>query len=774
MTKPLQLRSVLTLVISILGGTLILLVILTVGTSGQHRVTEQVGGSVMLLADQMQDKLDRALYERFREIGNSAKLLEQISAADSAGKARAWLEELQKSYPDYAWIGLADEKGNVQTATGSFLAGTDVSGEAWFQEGLKQQTVGDVHEDPAVSAGLIRTGEAPRRYVAISAPITNASGATVGVLAALLDWSWIDEVRDSLFGEMASGGTKDVFVLNKAGIVILGPPGLTGHQLALPSAISAVAGVSRYAIERWPDGRDYVTGFARSDGYRNFSGLGWIVIVRQNAAFALAPVRRLQKQTLAWSLGLAALGALVAWLLSKRISAPLLLLANSADAIRRGDEVRIPDVRDFAEVEALSRSLGTLVSELKYRQDALAQLNVSLEAQVSERTSELLSRNTALTLAREDAEAATAAKSRFLAAASHDLRQPLHAMTLFARALSRRVSGKEAPRLVEQLEISLVSLKEMFDSLLDISRLDAGLIEPIVSTVSVRDVLERISEAFRAEAEARGLQFKCRALDATIATDPALFETMLRNLVANGLKFTRSGGILLAAHRRQGRVAFEIWDTGAGIAADQQEQIFGEFERARQDARGPNEGLGLGLSIVKRYAGLLGIEIKLASRLGRGTAVTLLMPEIGTIVASHSTCLRTAANETTLLLGLNVLLIDDDPLILAAMDRELTDRGCSARAFASGIEAERALSNGLRADVAIVDFNLGGNVTGIEVLRRLEGMRGPMPALIVTGGTDAETLSAVVATGRPWLIKPADPEALARQLKELVAAPHLD
>lgn len=773
MTKPLKLRSVLTFAISLLVGVLILLVIVTVGTAGQHRVTDQVGASVMLLADQMQDKLDRALYERFREIGNTSQLLSRVSVADPAGGARAFLDELQKGYPDYAWIGLTDGSGTVRASTASVLDGADVSAKEWFREGLKRQTVGDVHEDPALSASL-RGTDGARRYVAISAPVIDGSGATIGVLGAMLDWSWIDEVRDSLFGTTSSARTEQVFVLNKSGIVLLGPPNLTGRPLVLASVKSAVAGVSRYAIERWPDGRDYVTGLARGDGYRSFSGLGWIVLVRQDAELALAPVRRLQRQTLAWCLGLAAIGALAAWLLSYRISGPILRLASSADAIRRGEDIRIPGIHDYAEVETLSRSLETLVSELKHRQEALAELNVSLEAQVSERTSELLLRNTALTLAREEAEAATAAKSRFLAAASHDLRQPLHAMTLFARALSRRVSGNEAPKLVEQLEISLVSLKEMFDSLLNISRLDAGLIKPNFATVSVKDALERVSEAFHAEAAAAGLRFRCRSLDGSVTTDPALLETMLRNLVANSLKFTRAGGILLAARRRQGRVAFAVYDTGTGIGANQQERVFGEFERARQGVSGPNEGLGLGLSIVKRYAELLKIEIELVSRVGRGTAFTLSMPDFGYDVFPRAFGPPSAGNDVTSLSGLHVLLIDDDPLILSAMQRELADRGCTISAFASGDGAQTALSAGLRTDAAIVDFNLGGDVTGVDVLERLEQAAGPIPSLILTGGTDAETLSVLVATGRPWLIKPADPEAVARHLKDLVTGPRQD
>ena len=158
------------------------------------------------------------------------------------------------------------------------------------------------------------------------------------------------------------------------------------------------------------------------------------------------------------------------------------------------------------------------------------------------------------------------------------------------------------------------------------------------------------------------------------------------------LSSSRAQEAFLAARRRQGRVAFAVYDTGTGIAADQQERVFGEFERARQDVSGPNEGLGLGLSIVKRYAELLQIDIKLASRVGRGTAFTLSMPDFGYDVFPRANRPPIAGNDATSLSGLHVLLIDDDPLILSAMQRELTDRGCTINAFASGDGAETALS----------------------------------------------------------------------------------
>lgn len=264
MIKSLQLRSVLTVAITLLACSLILLGILTVGSSGQARVKDQVGASMMLLADQMQDKLDRALYERAREIGNTSELLQSISVNDRSGGIRAWLDELQKGYTDYAWIGFSDLQGRVQTATGSVLEGADVSNQPWFKDGLQKVTVGDVAEYPKLSALLPSRGST--RYVAISAPVTDASGQTVGVLAAQLDWTWIDDVRDSLFGATPSGRTEEVFVLNKAGRVLLGPPSLTGRILAFekrevgcsrrqPLCNRAVAGRSRLRYRFRPQRR---------------------------------------------------------------------------------------------------------------------------------------------------------------------------------------------------------------------------------------------------------------------------------------------------------------------------------------------------------------------------------------------------------------------------------------------------------------------------------------------------------------------------------------
>ncbi|MGH6816657.1 MAG: ATP-binding protein [Hyphomicrobiaceae bacterium] len=770
MLRPFSLKFVLALAISIVAFALTALITLTVGQTGIRSVEREIGASLALLADQMQDKLDRGLFERYREIINAARLLRTLDIAGSIETRRTLIETLQETYQDYAWIGFIDEDGKVLSGTNRLLEGVDVSSQPWFQPALEDPTVSDVHEAASSARPLPKRGEEGQRFVHVAAPVLDASGKRIGRLGAHLNWSWAGEVKDSLFGTSAVDRSTEVLVLRRDGSVLLGPPELVGHTLALESMKAAADGTDLFAIETWPGGRRYVTGYAKSDGYRTFAGLGWIVLVRQDARLALAPARGLQRRMLLWSFGLAGLAAAAAWILAGHISAPLLRLAAAAGAIRRGENARIPAVRHYAEAETLARSLDTLVAELRRREVLLAQLNISLESQVAARTRELAERNAALTVARTEAEQATAAKSRFLAAASHDLRQPLHALALFTRALSRRVTGEEATRLVARMEQSLAALKEMFDALLDVSRLDAGLIRPNATDVSVGGLAERVAADFRAEAESRALKFLSRSCQATIRTDAVLIEAMLRNLVSNALKFTKQGGVLLAARRRGGSIAFEVYDTGPGIPTDRHERIFQEFERAKEHATGINDGLGLGLSIVKRYAQLLGIEIGLASRAGRGTRFSLLVPaEASRRSFSDAAVVEAFKVDGAALCGRRILVLDDDASIVSALTRDLADRGADAHGFETPALVEDALRRGFTADAAVVDFDLKSDESGPASIQRMERQLGrSIPTLILTGGTDRATLAAVMATGRPWLTKPADPEAIAAALVALV------
>jgi signal transduction histidine kinase/ActR/RegA family two-component response regulator len=512
-----------------------------------------------------------------------------------------------------------------------------------------------------------------------------------------------------------------------------------------------------------------VTGFSKSDGYRSYSGLNWIVLVRENQHQAFAPVRSLQRNILISGTIFAGLAALLAWVLASKLSQPLLQLADVAERLRRGQKLEFPQVGGYEEARVLSQSLRSLVKELDAQQAFLADANQSLESQVRERTQRLAEQNVGLEHAKAAAENATEAKSRFLAAASHDLRQPLHALTLFARALSRRVNGNEATTLVAQMEEGLRGLKGMFDALLNVSRLDAKLIEPMKTPVSIADVIERISVGCRVEAEQNGLKFLSRGRDWVIETDAALLETIIRNLVSNALKFTKHGGVVLAARCRDGERVIDVYDTGPGLSGDKREQIFEEFSRANQRAYGVNDGLGLGLSIARRYAELLDMKIVVSSLLGFGSRFTIVLPQ--NAVVEHARQPTPIHAPDTSVCGQRILILDDDPLIVSALTRDLEDRGNVVFGYQTNTEAESALDNGLVIDAAVLDFDLRGAETGLEFIKRMAAISGgDVPSVLLSGGTDSVTLAILAKSGRPWLTKPADPELIAATLSAVLKA----
>jgi signal transduction histidine kinase/ActR/RegA family two-component response regulator len=761
-TRAIRLEHAFAAAITLLAVALTGILSYTLGRAAVSRVEAEIGGRLATLAAQMQDKLDRGLFERYREITNAASLLPLFDTSASPDARERLLDQLRATFGEYAWIGYADRNGRVVSATDGFLVGSDLSGTRTFRNAIQAPTIGEVHSVHVPGSGEDGIG----RVIDVAAPVVDFEGETIGFLVAYLSWNWAEEIKDSLFGHSPKPGV-EVLVLAPSGDVLMGPQAYADQKLDLPSVKAAMQGQNRASVETWPDGHRYVTGFAKSDGYRSFPGLGWMVLVREDAELALAPAANLQRHVIALALGAILLASFAAWVLADKLAAPLIRLSVTADRLRRGEPVEIKEERAYAEASVLANSLRSLVVELQARQAKLAELNASLENEVRQRTSELASQNVALAKAKETAEQATAAKSRFLAAASHDLRQPLHALLLFARALSRRVQGEEATRLVRQMEEALASLRGMFDGLLNISRLDAGLVTPDVKPVPLGEMTARLAAGFQAEAQARGLRFLSRPLDATVETDPVILETMVRNLVANALKFTKAGGVALAVRSVDGRIAIEITDTGPGIAPSEAAAVFDEFHRARHQATGPNEGLGLGLSIVARYARLLGIEVRLASRPGRGTRVRLLM------TPAQATAVEVAEPPRTIpppaVLPARILVVDDEPLIVAALVRELTDIGHRAVGCETTAEAEKVLLNGARFDATIVDHHLGGPETGDQFITRMEAMLAvTLPTLILSGGTDAATLAALTRSGRPFLTKPADARAIAAALSSLL------
>lgn len=368
-------------------------------------------------------------------------------------------------------------------------------------------------------------------------------------------------------------------------------------------------------------------------------------------------------------------------------------------------------------------------------------------------------------MARDAAQRANEAKSRFLAIASHDLRQPLHALTLFMSGLRARVTGDEAREILTSMETAVRSMQEMFRGLLDISKIDAGILVPAARDVDVGDLLRRLAGEFRPIAAERGLRLRVVPGSARVTTDPVLLESVLRNFLSNAVKFTRRGRILLGTRRRRDRLRIEVYDTGPGIPTDLQERAFEEF--ARLPSAAGTEGVGLGLAIARRLADLIGARIDLRSQVGRGSRFALELP-----------CLERPAptpaitTEGHALVGRRLLIVDDNPLVLAAVTRGLTDLGATVAA-ASTVDAALAQARAAAPDAAIIDFNLGDSVSGLDLADTLSRLAAaPIPALLVTGSTDPATLSALARSGRQWLTKPVEMhdlcDALSRLLRKAV------
>ncbi|MEZ5935756.1 MAG: PAS domain-containing hybrid sensor histidine kinase/response regulator [Alphaproteobacteria bacterium] len=370
-------------------------------------------------------------------------------------------------------------------------------------------------------------------------------------------------------------------------------------------------------------------------------------------------------------------------------------------------------------------------------------------------------------IARDQAEASRSGMSELLAAASHDLRQPLHAMTLFARALSRRVETDEAKDLVRHMETALGSLRDMINTLLDMSKLDAGLIEPHVETVALPALLEPLRAGFTAVAREQGLRFRLRTLDLAVRADPALLETMLRNLIANALKFTAKGGVLVGCRRRGTRLCIEVCDTGPGIPEDRLELVFDSYRRSAAKAGGANEGLGLGLAIVRRLADLVGAELSIRSVVGRGSRFTIELPIAPSKLGGSPAAVGMGEDRRSLLSGRTILVLDDDREDRLALAQELADHGSAVVTASSGKELMSRLPELRTVDAAIVDYELPDG-TGPKCLTALNRCLGvELPAIVITGTTSLSMLDMLNDGGWRWLVKPVDPELLLSALQAL-------
>ena len=404
-----------------------------------------------------------------------------------------------------------------------------------------------------------------------------------------------------------------------------------------------------------------------------------------------------------------------------------------------------------------------LVDRFVRAANAYERLNAQLERRVAEKAQELQAQLTATERAREEAEKANLAKTRFLAAASHDLRQPLHALGLFAAALNDREEDPEKRNLVGHINQSIGALDSLFNGVLDVSKLDARAVSPNIRNVPLQPVFDRIAAEFAAEAEAQLLRLRLRPTVLVVRTDPVLLERILRNLVQNAIRYTRNGGVLVGARARGGFAHVEVWDTGIGIPADEQSRIFEEFYQVGNPERDRGKGLGLGLAIVARLSTLLGHPLAVLSRPGRGSVFRLTLEICDAAARIDSAKPESEATADSEAFGDRcVAIIDDEPSVRSGMAALLASWRCDTVIAADESEAVSTLrAAGKTPAVLVVDYRLRDNVSGIDVIHSLRARFGEdIPAVIISGESSAEELAHIKASGLPMLHKPVRPAKL--------------
>ena len=381
--------------------------------------------------------------------------------------------------------------------------------------------------------------------------------------------------------------------------------------------------------------------------------------------------------------------------------------------------------------------------------------------------------STALEAAKRQAEQANTAKSRFLAVASHDLRQPLQSLALIQGLLSKIVEGEKAQKLVGRIEDTLSAMSGMLNSLLDINQIEAGIVRPQIVRFPISDILTRLNDEFTYHAQSQNIELRIVSSGASIDSDPRLLEQMIRNLIGNALKYTHQGKVLLGCRRHKDALWIEVWDTGIGIPEKDYKAIFGEFQQLDNAARERSRGLGLGLSIVQRLGDLLGHKISVRSKPGRGSVFRIEVAGHLGKTTSEPNLTQSPDNVPTAQqphrLG-GILVVEDDPELRELLEVLLKDEHHHLATAPDGVAALALLERGaIRPDIILTDFNLPAGLNGLQFAEKVrERFQLEIPVIILTGDISTETLRDIALQNCIQLSKPVNVNELTTLIQGLL------
>ena len=480
------------------------------------------------------------------------------------------------------------------------------------------------------------------------------------------------------------------------------------------------------------------------------------VVIEISRQTVISRERDMLMAGLAVTLGGLLFGGFLAIRIGQGVIRPILRVTDIIERIGRGELSSRGEVLPDDPLRDLQLGLNQMAERLDQGRD-------ELERRVALATLELRAK-------KEEAETATLAKSRFLAAASHDLRQPTHALGMFVARLAQLPHDRETLHLISNLEASVRALQDLLDALLDISRLDAHVVKVSLRAFPLEEVLEQLRRDLVPVAADQGLQLRVRRSQLWVMSDPILLHRILLNLAGNALRYTRRGGVLVACRLRRGAeyVRIEVWDSGIGIAKEHQTDIFKEFFQIANTERDRSKGLGLGLNIVERTAQLLGHSLELTSRPGQGTRFSIEVPVVPPLPQSSMPAVPEVPAFDDLS-GLKVLIIEDDALAARALASLLNSWECQVRVAEGLAKAQPLVAKGYVPNVIISDYRLRGGENGMETVQRLRAAIGrDVPACLMSGDTDPALMQSTRDAGLTLLHKPVRPAKLRSLIRRLV------
>ena len=679
-------------------------------------------------AESAADKITRFIKEIERQMAWAAT--PQPWGADSFDEWRYDVARLLHQVPAIAEVAQLDGSGREQARISRYTV--DVVG-----------SLDDYSRDPRfVEAVANKVYYGPVYFVRESEPYMTLSIASgrreLGVVSAQVNLKFIWDV----LSQVKVGDKGQAYVVDAQGRLIAHPDLslVLGHTDA--SSLAQVRSAVRAQPSTQEEQSQVVTDLRGRRVLSEFAPivpLNWLVFVELPVDEAFAPLYAAILRSSILLLITLIIAFFCGLLLARRMVVPIQAMHDGAASIGAGDLSKRISIRTDDELEALGNQFNSMAAKLQ-------ESHAMLERRVEERTQQL--------------EHANQAKSRFLAVASHDLRQPLHALGLFVAQLRERMGASERRRVVGSIEASVSAMNELFSALLDVSKLDAGALQPDITEFPIERLLKRIDATFSGAAREKKLSLRVVSCAGWVRSDFILLERILLNLTSNAIRYTARGGVLVGCRRCGSQLRIEVLDTGKGIPPDQHQNIFVEFYRLR-DSNRVQGGLGLGLAIVDRITRLLNHPIELSSDVGKGSRFSVTVPLVAAPAAAEDLHVPVPAPLSSSLHKL-IAIVDDDRLVLEGMRGLLSNWGCQVVTGPTGSAVLRGLSEYKQPpDLIICDYHLLDGKTGIEVIEQLRREFGmPIPAFLMSGDVDPDCLRKARDSGYQLQHKPMDPMVL--------------